>query len=219
MKKILVLMLMVVMIVTSASAESLDLDAQKESELTVLQPGLYTVGEDIAAGSYQVIAADFGETTIAYLFLYADRNAYDSWDYSVCEELSISERNVIGLPLDDGSLLEIVGLACAFSVSGFEEADYPQYEAPEGTLIPAGIYTVGDLIPAGSYQIYTATIKGCIISVYQSQDSRDADECDYEIYVRPSNPAQGSTYTFSEGYILTIDGDAIMKKQAAFTFD
>lgn len=238
MKKIFALMLMLAMIVTPVFAEGLDLAgmsfeeltelkqavdneyfARPESEPKVLQPGLYTVGKDIAAGTYHVIVADFGASTNAFLYLYADQAAYDDGHESTLDILSLPDRDVLGPSLEDGNVLDIEYLACAFSVSGFEEDDFPQYEAPEGTLIPKGTYTIGELIPAGAYQVYAATIKNARLYIFKSQESYDALEPDEIFYVEASSSPEGTMHSFDEGDILLIDNDVIMKKQAAFTFD
>lgn len=242
MKKIFALMLMLAMIVTPVFAEGLDLAgmgfeeltelkqavdneyfARPESEPKVLQPGLYTVGEDIAAGSYQVIVADFGSKEYAWLYLFENQEAYNDRDALTYTAISLYDSETGGISLENGNILMIDALPCAFSVSDFSNEDFPVYEVPEGTIIPGGTYTIGDSIPMGMYQIYSGSIRGAEIYGYSDLETSRSDErrneCDYEIELIASNPAQGTTQTFEEGTIVVITDDVVMKKQAAFTFD
>lgn len=192
-----------------------ELNARPEAEPFDLSPGLYTVGEDVKAGRYYIMASAPHDYT-PIIHVYPTKNAYEeNRKFSYSDALKFgAEYRVIDL--EDGNYLHIEWASIKFSVTEFTEDDYYKYTPPEGTYVPAGVYIVGDDIPAGIYQVYPATLVDGIMLVHDVEADDDVID-----HARIKFTVKGTyeTVQLRDGNKVEVDTDAIMKKQPKLNFD
>ena len=87
--------------------------------------------------------------------------------------------------------------------------NYFTYTPPEGTYVPAGIYTVGTDILEGIYRFYTATGYEAEVEIYERGKRIERLEfySDYE------------TYRLLENYEIKVNDDIIMIRQPSLSFE
>ena len=243
MKGFLSLILVVLVFITSAMAEGLDLEgmdydslmklkqavddelySRPEAEPRVLYPGMYTVGQDIKAGSYQVIVAEVGDDeTGSEILVYSDLTSKEAFAEIQDAYVGISD-SPISIILENGNVIEVCWLPAKFSVRGFDSEDYPDYALPEGTIVPSGAYVVGDDIPSGMYQMFAGSISDGKLLLYSSVEAYNKDKSsrlnyDEKYELEASKTASGFMIRLDEGNVVIVEQDVIMKKQQKLRFD
>lgn len=240
-KKFVALLVCIVLLCSTCYAESMDLTAMSFEELCALKvaieaelnsrpeaepfdlsPGLYTVGKDIKAGRYYIMAS-LPDDYSSQMVVYATRDAYDQRPSGKYGEYK--DRCYLGfgdgfqtIDLEDGNYLYIQEASIKFSVTEFTADDYYKYTPPEGTYVPAGIYFVGEDIPAGVYQVYPANLTEGDVYVYETEAGEGGDwisHVDVEVTVDGSH----ETIQVRDGNKVKIDTDVIMKKPPKLSFD
>lgn len=239
MKKLLSLMMVLFILITPAIAEGLDLEgmdydslmqlkqavdaelySRPEAEPRVLYPGLYTVGKEIPSGIYYTMAAELGEYDSAWIGVYSDQNEYDtSCDASFATYLNLGSTPK-SVTLENGNILWVKSLPISLSLTEFTEEDYPQYVPPEGTLVPSGIYTIGDAIPEGIYRLFPYTITGSVVSVFDNEETyKSASGMKEKVILDVIEPMLGNGVVLEEGNVIDVYRDIVMKKQSKLEFD
>lgn len=203
-----------------------EISKRPEGETIVLGSGQYKIGEDLPAGVY------------SFKFMQNDKDV--AWtDYYVYENESMYKYDVDRLWLGDMPRLEdyleenrearvvlypeemLVLTRNGAEVERIGDAPNHEsnYEAPSGTKIPKGEYTIGEEIPAGTYQIYYNGESTARVRVFE-----DAEEADNtfnkgkEIILGESNPE--GMITVTEGNVIRIEyTPIIMAKSSGFSFD
>lgn len=195
-----------------------ELTSRPEASPFRLNPGLYLVGEDIKAGKYYV-AAEAPSTYTAQIMTYADKEAYqqDKSSYIDAKYLPIDAPAVF-ITLEDGNLIDVMEAPLMFSITGFEGDRYFTYTPPEGNYVPAGIYTVGMDIPAGTYQFFAATLNSKNVCIYKNSVNDEDYEVIglYRIYASETNY---KTAILSDGNVLEVKSDIVMRKQPKLSFE
>ena len=196
-------------------------------EKTTLGPGQYSIGKDIPEGIYSFRFVQNSDTDV------------DRTDYYVYENESMYKYDVDRLWLGDMPRLEdalkgdsetrISLYSGEYLYIDYNSAEIERvgnvaehsstYEAPSGTTIPMGNYTVGVEIPAGSYKIYYSGTYTSRVRVFQ-----DAEEAD-NIFNKGKQTILNESNT--EGVVSLDDGNIlrveytpiIMIKGGEFNFD
>lgn len=202
-----------------------ELNSRPEAKPFDLSPGLYTVGKDIKAGRYYIMASlplDYG----AHIVVYETKDAYvqppldKPYEYGEYKERYYLKygKNIQIIDLEDGNYIYIQQASIKFSITEFTEEDYYEYTPPEGTYVPAGIYFVGEDIPAGIYQVYPATLAEGDVYIYENEAGKGGD---WIAHAGIEFTLEGSyeTVQLREGNKIEIDTDVVMKKQPKLNFD
>lgn len=195
-----------------------ELSSRPEASPFRLNPGIYIAGEDIKAGKYYV-AAEAPSTYTAKIMIYADKQAYqqDKGNYIDAKYLPI-DASAVFITLEEGNLIDVMEAPLMFSITGFEGDRYFTYTPPEGNYVPAGIYTVGTEIPAGTYQFFAATLNSKNVYLYKNS----VNDEDYEViglYRIYASETKYKTAILSEGNVLEVKSDVVMKKQPKLSFE
>lgn len=241
MKRIVVLVLCILLLST-ATAESIDVSNMDFDALQTLKaavelefhsrpeaagisllPGYYAVGQDIKPGRYYVkMVEPSGNGYSVRLHVYADREKYESrpagkyGEYIYDDYFSI-EDDAISMLLEEGNFLWLEEGSIVFSVSEINLLDL--YEVPEGTYVPAGSYVVGEDIPAGKYTAYSGTIFGGEVKVYYSENTFKSNKYDKRYEIEVEKPQVPAALVLEDGYVVFVEKDIVMRKQAKLSFD
>lgn len=183
-----------------------------EAEDMVLGAGEYVVGRDLQPGTYYAIY-ESGTWSSGYVRIYKDETKEKRLLH-----ISIDPYDIYPMTdLVEGNIIVVEYNAIRVNMTGF-----PDYHAPEGTLIPAGVYEIGVEIPAGKYSALLNT--GCSsISVYQNMATYQESDGFFDTL-------QSYTLGYAErecmlnlqdGNILVVESNSILmnKYVATFTFD
>ena len=192
-----------------------------------LGTGQYTIGEDLPVGIY------------SFKFIQNGDNDVNRSDYYVYENESMYKYDIDRLWLGDMPRLEgslkgegetrislYPGEYLRLRYNGAEVERVGNvaernndYEAPEGTAIPKGEYTVGVEIPAGTFKVFFNGKNTARVRVFT--DAEDADNTFHkgkETILDASN-SEG-TVVLTDGNILRVEySPIIMKKGSGFSFD
>ena len=194
---------------------SINLELQVRPEASPFEVGIgtYVIGEDIAAGNYYIAAKGLSRYT-AGINIYENSETYTSgetldWFYLPVED--DAKRSI----LKEGYIIEVASAPLMFSLTEYEGGRYYTYTLPEGTYVPAGIYTVGIEIPAGTYQFFAATLDSRNVHLYQT--SINDEECD--IIRIDASDTEYETAILSDGNVLEVRTDIVMKKQPKLSFE
>ena len=203
-----------------------------KSEPITLVPGEYSIGTDIDSGEYYIAMVEPNESGSVSFQVYPDKEPYESEkDALFHENILENEKFALGgntkeITLNDGYYIIVQDGPLMVSTSDFDPSEYyPEYEAPEGTRVPAGVYFVGNEedsdIPSGRYTIYPATIMGAYVKIYYSKEAyhNDTDEYDSgELAV--TEPLIDIPIVLEEGSVIIFNYDVILKKQTVdLSFD
>ena len=215
----------------SALKQAIDTEyySREEAEPQLIVPGFYTVGEDIKAGRYYIAYRESESDSYARLHIYETRQKYDerpSGQYGeyVYDEYIEASEGAMSVSLENGNYLYLQYATLVMSVAPLKEEDMYHYQAPEGTYVSVGAYFVGENgdIPVGNYIAFAATASGGDVKVYYSRDKYLEDgswhfgyDQHYDVY------ADGGSIGFylDEGYVLYVEEDVVMRKQAKLSFD
>lgn len=201
-------------------------NSRPEAEPFDVAPGYYTVGQDINPGRYYVAAVvpnANGYST--YMHVYLDKNQFDSRPPLQYGEFLSADFFKLGddpksISFEEGNYLWVEG-SLILSSNEFQPSDYSNYEVPEGTYVPAGVYTVGEGedkdIPTGTYTVYAGTINGGDLKIYYSQDTFADDGSGHHGYdkhyeIDPYDSLSSEMIVLEEGYVLLVENDIVMKK-------
>lgn len=201
------------------NALTLELQSRPEASPFEVNPGTYIVGEDIKAGKYYIAAKGLSEGT-GQIHIYETKDQYQNRPAGkygdFIENFYINaEDYAIIVTLVDGNLIYLQSAPVMFSVNEFEGGKYYTYTPPEGTYVPAGIYTVGVEIPAGTYQFFAASLNSRNVHLYE----KSLDDKDYETIRIRAAEDDYETAILSDGNILEVRTDIVMRKQPALTFE
>ena len=204
----------------------LEIQTRPEAGKGTLETGVYIVGKDIAQGEY-VLRPLSPESEYAQVATYENeriRNTTStsgSWGATMMLDYVSQSSSYLRLALYEGNVVESTRTAVEIERVGNvdEKPVPPEYAVPDGTLIPKGEYTVGDLIPAGAYAIHYNGEMSALVRMYES--SEDA-RINWGAKLRKTLDIYDPIVlaTLPEGFVLKIDyGSVIMKKAGAFTFE
>lgn len=191
-----------------------ELSSRPEVSPFRLIEGLYIVGDDIKAGKYYV-AAEAPSSYTASISAFADKESYQQDSSSIYYTYLPIEDPAVCITLEDGNLIKVASVSLMFSITGFEGDKYYTYTPPEGTNVPAGIYTVGVEIPAGTYQFFAATLDSKHVYLYQNS----VNDENYEIIRIDASDTNYETAILSDGNVLEVRSDIVMKKQPKLSFE
>lgn len=183
-----------------------------EAEDMVLGVGEYVVGRDLMPGSYYMIY-ESGNMAPGYVSVYSDdtKSQRILWimtetsTYDVYPLTSLEEGNVV---------------VVEHNIMRANRVGFPDYHAPEGTVIPAGTYEVGVDISAGKY---SAHLLDGISYIYVYPDAESHAKADWT--KRESHLlAHGNrecVLSLQEGSYLVIERNSVImnKYVSAFTFE
>lgn len=235
MKKILTLLLILAFLSVSSIAESIDLSAMtleelvafdkeiqneiseraapsaEENETIPLPVGLYTVGKDIAAGTYILedipLAGEEDDFSGWYVRVYKDESSVDEDDYRRLKLDGNSGR----LILMEGEVMEIEsgygsGAYGELKISKATENLFADAPDAETVYLPIGYYSVGKDIAAGTYVIQSILTKdddhyfGWWIEKYPNEESLYSD--DYQRFEIDKNGS--CLITLNDGEVMYV---------------
>lgn len=191
---------------------TLEMQSRPEAADIVLGVGEYVVGRDLNPGSYYMIY-ESGNMSSGYVSVYSDETksnrilwiTTETSTYDVYSLTSLVEGNVV--VVEHNSLRA-------------NQVGYPDYFAPEGTVIPAGTYEIGVDIPAGKY---TAHLMDGISNIrvypdFESCSQKDWTKRDDYSLAHGNRECQLS---LQEGSYLVIERNSIIMNKfvSTFTFD
>ena len=200
--------------------------SRPEAEPFSASQGYYTVGQDLKPGRYFVAAVAPDEEGYGVrMHVYVDKAQYEARPAGRYGEYISDDYFTLGeepksMLLEEGNFLYIEG-SLLFSASEFDVADYYTYEVPEGTYVAAGAYMVGEGedkdLPAGTYTVYSGTIYGGDVKIYQTQEAFAEDGSwhlgyDKHCEVRVKRNTASETITLEEGSVLYVEKDVVMRK-------
>ena len=196
-------------------------------EKMTLGSGQYRIGEDLPAGVYSFKFVQNGDKDVSRTDYYVYENE-SMYKYDVDRlwlgdmprlEGALKGDGETRISLYPGEFLSIRYNGAEVQRVGNITERKTDYEAPSGTTIPKGEYTIGEEIPAGSYQIYYNGQSTARVRVFQ-----DAEEADNtfnkgkETILDESNPE--GTVALNEGNVLRVEyTPIIMTKGDGFSFD
>lgn len=183
-----------------------------EGEDMVLGVGDYLVGRDLMPGSYYMIY-ESGNMSPGYVSVYADESKSARLLWITTETSTYDVYSLASLK--EGNVVVVEHNAMRVNQMGF-----PDYQAPEGTMIPAGTYEIGVDIPAGKY---TAQLLKGISNVYVYPDEGSCTQADWtkrEDYLL-AHGNRVCVLSLQEGSYLVIKRNSIImnKYVPPFTFD
>ncbi len=195
-------------------------------EKTVLGAGQYTIGEDLPAGVYSFKYVQNGDKDVERTDYYVYENE-SMYKYDV-DRLWLGDMpRVEGALRGDGetriSLYPGEYMSLRYNGAEIERVgnvkEREAQEAPSGTNIPKGNYTIGEEIPAGTYKIYYNGKNTARVRVFKDfEESDNTFNEGKETILDESNPE--GTVTLSDGNILRVEyTPIIMTKGGGFTFD
>jgi len=199
-----------------------ELNSRPEAEPFDLSPGLYTVGKEIKAGRYYIMASLPNDYS-SHMVVYSTKDAYDqrpSGKYGEYKDRCYLEfgEGFQTIDLEDGNYLYIQEASIKFGVMEFTEDDYYKYIPPEGTYVPAGIYIGGEDIPAGVYQVYPANLTEGDVYIYENKTGEGSDWISH-VDVEVTADGTHEMIQVRDGNKVKIDTDVVMKKQPKLNFD
>ena len=193
-------------------AVNTELVSRPEALPLVLSKGMYLVGSDIAPGIYYFTSPDPAQYTAGYIFssktTFENRAGSSNSPGFVCDfdylEVGETERII----LESGNLISVTYpvVLCTDKVSA---ENYFTYTPPEGTYVPAGIYTVGADIPEGMYRFYSAT--GYEVTIRITESGKLVEK------LEPTTKYE--TARLLDGYEIETNSDIIMTKQPSLSFE
>lgn len=195
-----------------AAAINTELVSRPEAQPLVLSEGMYLVGSDIAPGIYYFTSPDPNQD--GDVEVYTSKTTYENRESQlgtiagrVCN-FYVSTGDTERVILESGNLIEVRYPIVLCSDKQSAESYYT-YTPPEGTYVPAGIYTVGIEIPEGVYKFYSSTGYNAGIEIYErgKRIEKLIVTSDYEIF------------KLLEGYEIKVNSDIIMTKQTSFNFE
>jgi len=207
-------------LVSLNAAVDLELLSRPESEPFIYVPGVYLVGRDIPAGNYYVAPSAPSDYS-AEIIVYPDQTTFEQrpagkyGDYISRNSMKVND-SASHVFLEDGNLLYLQSAPIKFSIREFTEDDYYKFVPAEGTYVPAGIYTVGIDIPVGRYYFYSATLDEEYVSIYDN-DTESQERI--EFFEPPASAEEYEIANLSDGNIVKVEADIIMKKQPALVFE
>ena len=196
-------------------------------EKMTLGIGQYRIGEDLPAGVYTFRFVQNGDKDVSRTDYYIYENEamfrYDVDRYYVGEmprlKGSLEGEGDTRISLYPGEYLSLYYNGALIDRVGNASVVEHSYEAPAGTGIPTGDYTVGDEIPAGSYKIYFNGQSTARVRVFE--DAEEADNIFNEgkqTILNESNPE--GTVILDEDNVLRVEyTPIIMTKGGGFSFD
>lgn len=204
--------------------------SRPESKGISLSPGEYTVGIDIKPGRYYIktvepCVSDYTPRVHIYKdkeqFESRPRGYYGEYLYDAYCHLEDDQKSV---SLEIGNFIYVESGSILFSRTSINQEDYYVYQVPEGTYVPAGVYKVGEDIPVGKYRVYSGTIIGGKMKIYFKEGTYKSDGSWHlgydkliEVDVKPTVVYE--TVDLEEGYVVLVELDVVMKKQAKLSFD
>lgn len=195
--------------------------ARPEAKPRILTPGKYIVGQDIEAGVYYVCvnSYQFNKNGLADFEVYESLEVYNAGgDKLWCEQLSLI-RSEVRVILSNGNLLCVSYLPVTLSANELTEEQRYKYEIPEGTYIPCGIYTVGEDIPAGSYQVYMGSLEGGEVYVYADESAYREKNYKSHVTISILWGEHVESLSVTEGDMVVVEREVVFRKQEKLVFD
>lgn len=159
-----------------------------------LEPGVYTVGEEIEPGEYDIDAADIPAAALVL----TDNSGV------IIMELSVSfDVNTAVVDLKDGYTVEFKARSDEMTLTPSEERDYDG----ERIYLPAGMTEAGSDIPAGDYHLMSPALP----VMHPSGESKIYVNYNY---MNPEHSDINDISDLSEFPLVTIkEGDMIVSEQ------
>lgn len=207
-------------------------NSRAEANPFSLSEGQYIAGVDLAPGRYYMASVELGDSGYTTrLHVYADRAQYDSRPSGRYGEHLSDDYFKVGdepksVRIDEGNFLLLDSGSLLVSATPFNSSDYIKYQLPEGTLVPAGVYDVGESgeIPAGKYYVFAGVASGGDLKIYYTKDKFSSDGSwhlgyDKHYEFKATKNSKGEGVVLEEGYVVLVEQDVIMKKQQRLSFD
>ena len=194
----------------NAIKQALDMEyfSRPEAEGRNLGPGIYTAGADFKPGTYYigVVYPDaYGGSVPVQIQKGEDR--------AVRSYMTLGDAPLQTI-LNDGDNVYVESGKVYLSPKEYDPSELYQYQPPEGTRVPEGVYFVGEDIPAGRYSVYPGEVPGGRYEVYV----RKTDEDGSTRYVYKSEKIyQNTVWVTAELKPVVIDlddGDKIQIKNS-----
>lgn len=207
-------------------------NSRKEAEPFKLAEGQYVVGIDIAPGRYYMACVEPSDTGVfvTRLHIFEDKTKYNVTnylygDYFFDEYFDFGEEP-LSVNLEKGNFLLLQYGSLLVSMTPFIVSDYIHYDLPQGTLVPSGVYEIGEKgdIPAGKYQAFAGSVAGGELKIYYSKEKYNSDRflrLSYDknyVFMATRDPKPVGV-VLEEGYVLLVEQDVVMKKQHSLIFD
>ncbi len=206
---------------------NMELRSRPESKSFILTEGQYIVGKDIKPGKYYVMITEPAEESVILgnlrvISIYKDKAAYERQTGSLFSETWLSQfrfsfdGNYKTIYFEDGYYFTLTD-SLTFSSIPFSKEDLWKIDVPKGTLIPAGVYTVGNEIPAGEYELYPGELTGGDLYLYYNEYSYKNDgsyhfNSDKHYELKVFKTLKPMSIYLEDGYIILAENDVIMKK-------
>lgn len=218
----------------SALKQRVDIEynSRAEAEPFSLAEGQYVAGIDLAPGRYYMACVESGDSGYTTrLHVYVDRAQHDSAPSGRYGEYLSDDYFGVGdepksVRLDEGNFLLLESGSLLISVTPFKSSDYFKYELPDGTLVPAGVYEVGENgeIPAGKYNAFAGTAAGGEVKIYLTKEKFTSDGSwhlgyDQHYELNATRNPKGEGLVLEEGYVVLVEQEIVMKKQQKLSFD
>lgn len=196
-------------------------------EKMTLGSGQYRIGEDLPAGVYSFKFVQNGDKDVSRTDYYVYENE-SMYKYDVDRlwlgdmprlEGSLKGDGETRISLYPGEFLSIRYNGAEVELVGNVTERGTGYEAPSGTTIPKGNYTIGEEIPADTYRIYYNGKSTARVRVFQdAKEASDTFNKGKETILDESNPE--GMVVLTEGNVLRIEyTPIIMMKDGGFSFD
>lgn len=188
-----------------------ELLSRPDSEGIILMPDDYLVGKDIMPGVYYA-RHESGTWSGGNADVYSDETKNRKDGKYISNRLDADAGNVCILRLEEGNVLSITNNNIIINKTGF-----PEYQIPDGVLIPEGVYEIGVEIPAGKYSAYWAGDSESCIYVYKDKESFEGSNISI-IYSSLTYHSDRTNLELIDGNILEIKFDSIYMKKGPLTF-
>ena len=205
--------------------------SRSESSGFVLPTGTYVVGGQIKPGQYYVAMTEPDVSDYSSLIaVYEDKATFEKEEpyynkLAKCVVYLFLHEGEKGVLLEEGNVVSISEGTVHFKTTHFTQDELYKYEAPEGTLVPKGIYTVGVDIPEGIYTMFPATAKGGHLSVYALETNKNGEtvkkrHSDYGfVSVSVRKEIDSKQLILKKDDIVDVTESVILQKQQKLNFD
>lgn len=250
MKRFIIVLLTLLFVVKTAFADSTDYSSMPFNELQavknavdqeyfsrpessgfVLTQGVYVVGEQIKPGQYYIAMTEpNASSSSSFIAIYENKETFEQEEpyfnkLATFFSYMFLYKDAQSIVLKEGNIVRIDEGIIRFKASPFTKDELYKYEAPEGTLVPNGIYTVGIDIPEGTYTAFPATSKGGELSVYtletnESGEQQKKKSSDYgHVYIPVMKETVSKQLILKNDEIVEVFDSVILQKQQKLNFD
>lgn len=196
-----------------------EIHSRSDSAPFEMRQGMYEIGIDINPGGYYVACAGLPGTFQSYIYIYGSKSDFDNSPSKPKHEYGfyMAGYDPERIVFEEGEFIVIDYSPMLFCKTFFNIKDYYNAETPEGTMIPVGIYSVGDEgdIPAGKYTIYGVPYEYGYAVLY-SDENRYKSKIKLHEY---EFPGDSCGVVLEEGNVLVVEYKVIMQKLQKISFE